>query len=106
RVYNKPNEVYTAGFLGLQSRASGTYISRLLSPDTSKIHLDIMPKGSAALCKGVAEARPQGGIAPYSYKWLYPTELMGTNEFKNLCEGDSVYVEVSDSRGHIAHASL
>ncbi len=105
RRYNEVNTVFTAGFFGLQTRASGTWISKLSSPDTSKITLDLFPKGSATLCKGIAEAKPQGGVPPYQYKWLEPRVVEGSNTLNNLCTGDSVFVEVTDARGHIATAN-
>ncbi|MCC5917832.1 MAG: T9SS type A sorting domain-containing protein, partial [Cryomorphaceae bacterium] len=110
RKYNEPETVYGSGFYGLPSNASGTWIHKLGSPDTAKIHLRIYPTNNAALCEGIAKSEIQGGKPPYFYQWVSHPELdnMTPNspDIFGVCRDDTVILQVTDQRGTVVRDSF
>jgi hypothetical protein len=99
RKYNQPEIVYAAGFYGLINNASGTWLNRLISPDTNRLHLGIYPEGNGAICVGRCETEVKGGKPPYQYEWVSHPDRGEESVLYNVCRGDTVILRVTDQRG-------
>lgn len=99
RKYNEPEVAYASGYYGLPNNGSGTWITQLISPDTSKMFLDLEPLNNGALCLGVCTAKVAGGLPPYEYLWLSDSTAPSEPELHQVCRGDTVVLLVRDARG-------
>lgn len=95
--HNNPGEVWIAGFYGLANGSSGTWINRLDSPDSAKIISAPAITGDPIYCLGKLDINASGGVAPYTYNFNSSTSSASYAD--SLCDGDTIYYQVTDSRG-------
>jgi hypothetical protein len=94
--FNQPGNVYTAGFYALFNRKNGTWMSELISPDTSQFYISVQEGGQAGDCKGTFTVSTFGASGAADYFW---NGTAGTSVYSSACEGDTVELNVRDARG-------
>lgn len=103
RKYNEPEVVYSSGFYGIgapgASKPSGTWFSKLRSPDTTRMFVRIDPIETGGICFGVCEAFVQNGVPPFTYNWISQNDSNGGKKLYDVCRGDTVVLQVIDQRG-------
>ncbi len=97
RNYADPGSVFSFGCYGKQRSFTG-WCAELISPDTSVMRVEVSRQQQAASCTQVIELAVTGGFPPYSYLWSN-NATNNTNSTSGICLGDSVEVEITDSRG-------
>lgn len=96
RWYARPGSVVSTGFYALESRSNGTWISTVMSPDTSRLHLSLATMAGAQPCAASVEATVSGGVSPYTFLW---NGSEGSSTKEQVCSGDTLQVIVQDARG-------
>lgn len=99
RKYNDPGTVYASGFYGLPTNVSGTWLTQLISPDTTRMFVKLNPYGNGAHCLGKCVAEVTGGLPPYEYVWLNDSSAASDSVYNSVCRGDTVVLKVIDARG-------
>lgn len=105
RKYDEPGKVFMAGFYGLQSRGSGTWLSELITTDTIPLTVAITKTGNASACKATLTATASGGNGPYRFDWLTPSRETGV-DLMNVCRDARAIVRVTDASGCVAYDTL
>ena len=98
RYYKKPGSVFSFGYYAISTRKNSGYCAELISPDTSRLSLTVSRTKQAALCLQEVGLNIIGGLPPYTYSWSNDVSN-NTNTVTNVCLGDTMEVEVIDSRG-------
>lgn len=98
RHYKKPGSVFSFGYYARINKKNSGYCAELISPDNSRLTINIDKKQQAALCLQEITLTMNGGVPPYNYLWSNDLSN-NSNSTSNLCLGDSVEVEVTDARG-------
>lgn len=109
RKYNEPEVVYSAGFYGLGApgaiKPSGTWFSKLRSPDTTRMIVQINPLETGAICHGVCEGNVRNGEPPFTYDWISHGGEDGRKLY-DICRGDTVILKVTDQRGTVVYDTI
>ncbi|MDG1476404.1 MAG: T9SS type A sorting domain-containing protein [Vicingaceae bacterium] len=98
RYYKKPGSVFSFGYYALSNRRNSGYCAELISPDSSTLTAVINRTNQASMCKQDISLTVSGGFPPYSFNWKNDV-TNSSNTTTNVCLGDSVEVEITDSRG-------
>jgi hypothetical protein len=98
RDFQNPRQVYLAGFYGLQTNNSGTWLAALVSADTIPLDVNLTVSGNPGACRGTLRAQGIGGLPPYSYRWIAPYAQAGS-EIENVCKDSRATVIVTDALG-------
>jgi hypothetical protein len=101
RKYNEPGKVYSFGYLAMANNNNSGYFAELISPDTSKLTLNLSLAEAVNICNNTVNLNILYGEAPFEIFWTTPnfSGLSSALSMNNLCQGDTVSVTVSDSRG-------
>jgi hypothetical protein len=101
RKYNEEGKVYSFGYLAMPNNSNSGYFAELISPDTSKLTLDLSLEGAVNICDNTVNLELLFGEAPFEIAWTTPNfSGISTNySIGGLCSGDTVSVTVSDARG-------
>ncbi len=96
--YNEPGTAYVFGFLALADKTNSGFCAQLFSPDSTSLSIDILINNALGYCNNSATASISNGTSPYNYYWNsdIPTS---ENQLDNLCNGDSIYIQVVDNKG-------
>lgn len=111
RRFSKANEFWTAGFIGLSNRTSGTWISHIAAPDTNHFDFSITGVGGNATCTGRASLTMTGGKSPYTWSAFKNGAMhqQGSGDqasIEGLCQGDTLDIEAMDNRGCVLNQRL
>ncbi len=98
RKYNEPGMVASFGYLALENNLNSGYLVELISPDTSKMHVQLSPQFNEGVCAHQLKAITANGIPPYSFRWNNSTDFTDDDLLLNICNGDTVILEVKDAR--------
>lgn len=108
RKYNEPRTVWTAGFYGLHSNNSATWVGKLreledclcqkpycecAEPMQLTVHKEIKPDSN--ICYAQLYANVSNGVPPYSYYWN--DELSDSGIVSTICRENKI--RVVDSKG-------
>lgn len=96
RKYNT-GEVYSFGYLALESNRNSGFLAQLYSPDTSRLKLKINVV-DYSFCDNTLEASTIGGVAPFEYSWN-DQNYSSDNKFSGACTSDTIKCVVKDARG-------
>lgn len=101
RKYNEEGKVYSFGYLAMQNNRNSGYFAELISPDTSKLMLNLSLSETINVCDNTLNLDILFGEEPFEIKWDTPnlSGINNSNSANNLCSGDTVSVTVSDARG-------
>ncbi len=96
RKYNDQGRVFAFGFLALADKKNGGHCVELLSPDSTSFRFDFMLTAKG-VCENLIEAYVFNGTPPYEYSWN-GNEFEATSYMDNVCGGDTVRLEIIDSK--------
>lgn len=95
RWYNEPGKAVLSGYYALPNRNNSTWFATLASPDSSRLGLSVLQGDGDGACGVQLSATALGGTPPYRYFW---NGSEGTASFEDACSGDTVLLELRDSR--------
>lgn len=97
RRYNKPSEVWAAGYYGLSSQSNATFTARLLSKDSLILEAQVLAEEGNVFCNANIQIETQGGLPPYTY--YFNNQNSSNSLSAGYCAGDTVMVAVEDALG-------
>jgi hypothetical protein len=103
RWHARKNEAVLVGYYGLTSRGNGSWLAHVQSPDSSKLIATIGVNEENQPCSAIAGAEISGGIPPYSINW---NNGSGSTTINGICDGETLILTVTDSRGCTTSDSL
>lgn len=95
RWYNEPGKAVLSGYYALPNRNNSTWFATLASPDSSRLGLTVVQGSGVGACGVQLSATAIGGMQPYRYFW---NGTEGSATFNAACAGDTVILELRDSR--------
>lgn len=101
RKYNEEGKVYSFGYLAMANKSNSGFFAELISPDSSKLTLNLSLAEAVNLCNNTLNLTILYGEEPFEILWDTPSFTGISNSYSttNLCSGDTVTVTVSDARG-------
>ena len=101
RKYDEEGKVYSFGYLAMANKSNSGFFAELMSPDSSKLLLNLSLSEAVNLCNNTLNLNVNFGVEPIEIFWNTPSFVgtSNTQSVSNLCSGDTVSVTVSDARG-------
>ncbi|MDF1673787.1 MAG: T9SS type A sorting domain-containing protein [Vicingaceae bacterium] len=98
RMYAKTGSAFSFGFYTLQNKRNTGWCAELITPDPSKMRLNMAQTYTSSSCAQQITIDVDGGLPPYSYVW--DNDINNSSPTSTgICLVDSVTVTVTDSRG-------
>ena len=97
RKYNEQGKVYSFGYLAMANKSNSGFFAELMSPDSSKLTLNLSLSEAVNLCNNTLNLNVNFGVEPIEIFWNTPSFVgtSNTQSVSNLCSGDTVSVTVT-----------